>query len=304
MTKEKIIKIGTRSSPLAMWQAELVAQKLQNLGHKTQIIPIVSHGDKNLTLPIYKLGIVGVFTKDLDIALLNNQVDIAVHSLKDIPTTLPENIHIAAVLERDFPEDVLVRNPKSTHKNFDHLHIATGSLRRQSYWKNTFKNCTFSDIRGNIQTRLQKLESENFDGVIFSLAGLKRMEMNIQYEILDFITPAPAQGVVAVTSLIDNDKISTILNQIDHKETERITQIEREFLQVLEGGCSAPIGAHVSKIKNDFWFKSGIVNLEGTVKIEIEEKINLNEKYLGKRFAEKLKSLGADKILNDIKNNI
>ncbi|CAG0906590.1 unnamed protein product, partial [Cyprideis torosa] len=227
--------------PLALWQAEKVAENLSTLGHQSQIVPIISEGDKNLKVPIYELGITGVFTKDLDIALLNEKIDLAVHSLKDIPTRLPENIFISAVLERDFPEDVLVRNPKAKNKNYNDMHIGTGSLRRQCFWKNAYPNATFGNIRGNVQTRLQKLESENFDGVIFSLAGIKRMEMNIDYEYLSFITPAPAQGVVACCSLQNNKEINSILAQINHSETAQATKVERDFLQTLEGGCSAPI---------------------------------------------------------------
>ena len=129
-----MIRIGTRNSPLAMWQAKEVEQKLQNLGYETVLVPVLSSGDKNLNQPLYSLGITGVFTKDLDIALLNNEIDIAVHSLKDVPTILPQNIEVSAVLERDFPQDVLVRKSSSKNKNLAELKIATSSLRRRAFW--------------------------------------------------------------------------------------------------------------------------------------------------------------------------
>ena len=128
------IKIGTRNSPLAMWQAREVARNLQNLNYTTDIVPVLATGDKNLNQPLYKLGITGIFTKDLDLALLNNEIDIAVHSLKDIPTELPENIEIIAVLERDYPQDVLVRKKDAQNLELHDLKIATSSLRRRAFW--------------------------------------------------------------------------------------------------------------------------------------------------------------------------
>ena len=151
------IKIGTRNSPLALWQAREVARNLQNRNFTTDITPILSSGDKNLTQPLYTLGITGIFTKDLDIALLNHEVDIAVHSLKDIPTELPENIEIIAVLKRDFPEDVLVRKKDAQTLELKDLKIATSSLRRRAFWLKSFPGTQFSDIRGNVQTLLKKL---------------------------------------------------------------------------------------------------------------------------------------------------
>ena len=128
------IRIGTRNSPLALWQAQEVESTLKTLGFETEIVPIISSGDKNLNQPLYALGITGVFTKDLDIALLNKEIDIAVHSLKDVPTQLPHNIQISAVLERDFPEDVLVRNDDSEPLDIEVLKIATSSFRRRAFW--------------------------------------------------------------------------------------------------------------------------------------------------------------------------
>ena len=143
------------------------------------LVPVLSSGDKNLNQPLYSLGITGVFTKDLDIALLNNEIDIAVHSLKDVPTILPQNIEVSAVLERDFPQDVLVRKSSSKNKDLSELKIATSSLRRRAFWSEKFPNTHFSDIRGNVQTRLKKLEEGDFDATLFSLAGIKRMEMEL-----------------------------------------------------------------------------------------------------------------------------
>lgn len=163
----KSIRIGTRNSPLALWQAREVARELQNRNYTTDIVPIVASGDKNLNQPLYSMGITGVFTKDLDIALLNDEIDIAVHSLKDVPTELPQNIEIIAYLERDFPQDVLVRNSKSKNKPLHEMKIATSSLRRRAFWLKNFPQAEFVDIRGNVNTRLQKLEDGLADATLF-----------------------------------------------------------------------------------------------------------------------------------------
>ncbi len=299
------IKIGTRNSPLAMWQAEEVAQKLQNLGYETVLVPVLSSGDKNLTKPLYSLGIVGVFTKDLDVALLNNEIDIAVHSLKDVPTLLPENLQISAVLERDFPQDVLVRKSSSKSKNLAELKVATSSLRRRAFWLQQFPNTEFADIRGNVQTRLRKLEEGDFDATIFSLAGIKRMEMGMDYEFLDFMICAPSQGVVAIASRKDNDKITEILSKINHHETAICTQIEREFLQTLEGGCTAPIGAFVVMKGNEIHFRGRLNSLDGKKSIEVDETFtwNNNENF-GKLLAEKILKDGGKEMMEEIKKNL
>ncbi|HCN11605.1 MAG TPA: hydroxymethylbilane synthase, partial [Chryseobacterium sp.] len=201
------IKIGTRNSPLALWQAREVARNLQNRNYKTEITPIVSTGDKNLTQPLYSLGITGIFTKDLDIALLNNEVDIAVHSLKDIPTELPENVEIIAVLKRDFPQDILVRRKGAENLELKDLKVATSSLRRRAFWLKEFPQAQFSDIRGNVQTRLRKLEEEDFDATLFSLAAIERISLVVDYEFLPMMISAPAQGVVAITARKDDEEI-------------------------------------------------------------------------------------------------
>jgi hydroxymethylbilane synthase len=298
------IRIGTRNSPLALWQALEVEKKLQELGHSTQVFPVVSHGDKNLKQPLYQMNVVGVFTKDLDVALLNDEIDVAVHSLKDIPTQLPENIELSAVLARDFEQDILIRNPQKKEQKgqFDRLFIGTGSLRRRAFWKAAFSDVRFENIRGNVQTRLQKLESENFDGTIFSLAGIKRLNLPLEYETLDFIIPAPAQGVVGITSLKSNEKINKIFSQINHQETEICTRIERDFLKELEGGCTAPIGA-IAKINGEtINFKAGIVSIDGMEKVFLEEKTPLADHLnAGKIWAEKAKKSGAGEIIEKIR---
>lgn len=302
----KSIKIGTRNSPLALWQAREVARNLQNRNFVTDITPIVSTGDKNLTQPLYSLGITGVFTRDLDIALLNKEVDIAVHSLKDIPTELPTNIEIIAVLERDYPEDVLVRKKESQTLDLKDLKIATSSLRRRAFWYKEFPGTAISDIRGNVQTRLKKLEENDFDATLFSLAAIKRMELDIEYEQLPMMIPAPAQGVVAICGRADDEEIKEIFKDINHKKTQICIDIERNFLNTLEGGCTAPIGAFAEvNDQNEIRFHARLCSLDGKNSIETDEIFQWNEtENFGKILAEKVLNNGGRELMAEIKNQL
>ena len=300
-----MIRIGTRNSPLAMWQAKEVEQKLQNLGYETVLVPVLSSGDKNLNQPLYSLGITGVFTKDLDIALLNNEIDIAVHSLKDVPTILPQNIEVSAVLERDFPQDVLVRKSSSKNKDLAELKIATSSLRRRAFWSEKFPNTQFSDIRGNVQTRLKKLEEGDFDATLFSLAGIKRMEMELEYEMLDFMISAPSQGVVAISSRVDDVETKAILQKINHKTTQICVEIERSFLRTLEGGCTAPIGAIAVFVENKIKFSGRLNSLDGSKTINVVEEFEYDDsENYGKKFAEFVLENGGKEMMEEIKKQI
>lgn len=300
------IKIGTRNSPLALWQAREVARNLQNRNYKTEITPIVSTGDKNLTQPLYSLGITGIFTKDLDIALLNNEVDIAVHSLKDIPTELPENVKIIAVLKRDFPQDILVRRKGAENLELKDLKVATSSLRRRAFWLKEFPQAQFSDIRGNVQTRLRKLEEEDFDATLFSLAAIERISLVVDYEFLPMMISAPAQGVVAITARKDDEEIQEIFEEINHLPTQICVDIERSFLNTLEGGCTAPIGAFAEmNDKNEIRFQGRLCSLDGKNCIETDEIFLWEEgKNFGKNLAEKLLENGGRELMAEIKTHL
>ena len=288
-----------------MWQAKEVEQKLQNLGYETSLVPVLSSGDKNLNQPLYSLGITGVFTKDLDIALLNNEIDIAVHSLKDVPTLLPQNIEISAVLERDFPQDVLVRKSSSKNKNLAELKIATSSLRRRAFWLEQFPETEFSDIRGNVQTRLKKLEEGDFDATLFSLAGIKRMEMKLDFEFLDFMISAPSQGVVAIASRIDDVETRKILQKINHKETQICVEIERNFLRTLEGGCTAPIGAIAKFDEGKIKFEGKLNALDGAKTLNLVEEFEYNHsENFGEKFAKIILENGGKEMMEVIKSKL
>ena len=300
------IKIGTRNSPLALWQAREVARNLQNKNHKTDITPIISSGDKNLTEPLYAMGITGIFTRDLDIALLNEKVDIAVHSLKDIPTQLPQNIEIIAVLKRDYPQDVLVRKMASKNKEHHELKIATSSLRRRAFWAKNYPETEFFDIRGNVQTRLQKLEDQGFDATLFSLAAIERMGLPVEYEHLNMMISAPAQGVVAVCGRADDHEIKDLFKDVNDRETRICIEIERNFLQTLEGGCTAPIGAYaVINEEQEIRFIGRLCSLDGKDCIETDEIFKWNEEEnFGEIMAQKVLDNGGRELMAEIKTQL
>lgn len=290
---------------MALWQAREVARHLQNLNYKTDIVPIVSSGDKNLNQPLYTMGITGIFTKDLDLALLNNEIDVAVHSLKDVPTMLPQNIELVAVLERDFPADVLVRSSRAKDKPLNELTVASGSLRRRAFWSREYPNTQFVGIRGNVQTRLKKLDEGLADATIFSQAGLERMELNLEYELLPFLLCAPSQGVVAVAGRKDDTEVQSILAKINHKPTEICTSIERSFLRYLEGGCTAPIGAYATiNEKGEVHFKGRLCSLDGARCLEVDEKFVWNENEdAGQGLANKVLNAGGCEIMTEIRTD-
>jgi len=302
---EKVIKIGTRDSQLALWQARTVQQKLVDLGYKTELIPVKSTGDLVLDKPLYELGVTGIFTKSLDVAMLNGTVDIAVHSMKDVPTALPIGIRQSAVLERANTLDILV------HKGIDFLNsegiIATGSLRRKAQWLHKYPKHNVVDLRGNVNLRLQKLEESSWGGAIFAKAGLERIEVLPEnYIDLDWMIPAPAQGAVVVHTL-ENDIFTTeAVAKLNDTTTEICTRVEREFLRELEGGCTAPIGALATIENNQISFKGVLFSLDGEHKIEVRlEDVELIEvKDLGKHCAQEILSNGGAVLMKEIKKEL
>ncbi|RNC88253.1 MAG: hydroxymethylbilane synthase [Winogradskyella sp.] len=268
----RIIRIGTRDSQLAMWQAKTVQSQLEHLGHKTKIIPVKSTGDIVLDKPLYELGITGIFTKTLDIAMLNGDIDIAVHSLKDVPTLLPKGIVQAAVLKRGNINDTLVYKNNEEFLSAKDAIIATGSLRRRAQWLNRYPTHTITNLRGNVNSRLEKLENNNWNGAIFAAAGLGRLGIKPKNAInLHWMIPAPAQGAVMVAALDDDDEVKNICSEINHRDTEICTSIEREFLNRLEGGCTAPIGAIAFIKDEEVNFKGILLSKDGTRKIEVSK---------------------------------
>ena len=303
----KIIRIGTRDSELALWQAHTVQKKLNDLGHKTEIVAVKSQGDILLDKPLYELGITGIFTKTLDIAMINGQVDIAVHSMKDVPTALPQGIIQAAVLERANPFDLLV------HKgNLDFLTgtgtIATGSLRRQAQWWHKYPNHKVVDLRGNVNTRMQKLAESDWNGAVFATAGLERINLKPEnYITLDWMIPAPAQGAMVVVAMASDNYTIDAVSQLNHIETEICTYIERQFLKTLEGGCTAPIGAYARYDENNdtIEFKGVLLSIDGTERLMVDKKAPISEwKKLGFHLAQEILNAGGTQLMVKVKSQL
>ena len=300
----KIIRIGTRDSELALWQATTVQQKLEALGYDTILVPTKSMGDQVLDKPLYELGVTGIFTKTLDVAMLKGDIDIAVHSMKDVPTQLPKGIVQVAVLERAITHDILVHKGSGFLEQDQPATIATGSLRRKAQWLNKYPHHTVVDLRGNVNTRLLKLIENDWQGAIFAQAGLERIKLLPKDAIqLDWMIPAPAQGAMLVVAMEKDAFTKEAVSQLNHTETELSTTIEREFLRTLEGGCTAPIGALAQIKDRKVYFEGVVFSLDGKQKIDIKKKVKLSEAHgLGKRSAEEVLQKGGDKLMQEIRN--
>lgn len=301
---KKTIRIGTRDSELALWQANTVKSKLENLGYTTQLVPVKSEGDLVLDKPLYEMGITGIFTKTLDVAMIKGTVDIAVHSMKDVPTQLPNGIVQTAVLERASSEDILVTKGKT---NFEApCTIATGSLRRQAQWLNRYPNHKVVDLRGNVNTRLQKLKDNNWEGAIFAKAGLERINLLPKNFIeLNWMLPAPAQGAMVIVALENDEFCKEATSKLNNAAAEICTHIEREFLRTLEGGCTAPIGAFAEIIGDEVLFKGCLFSLDGKEKLEIEKTVTITDyKGFGKECALQILKSGGSELMAQIKKQI
>lgn len=303
----KTIRIGTRDSELALWQANTVSKKLNDLGYKTEIVAVKSDGDIILDKPLYELGITGIFTKTLDIAMISGKVDIAVHSMKDVPTALPQGIVQAAVLQRANVLDILVHKGSTDFLNAKGT-IASGSLRRKAQWLHKYPTHTVEDLRGNVNTRMQKLKDNNWNGAIFAAAGLERINLKpSEFINLDWMIPAPAQGAMLVVAMESDDFTLDALAQLNDIETEIATHIERQFLRTLEGGCTAPIGAIAKYNEHDdtMHFKGVLFSLDGKQKFEIEKKVPINEwKKLGFFAAKEILENGGAALMTELRSQL
>jgi hydroxymethylbilane synthase len=314
----KLIRIGTRESQLAVWQATKVQQLLSQNNFPSELVYIKSDGDADLQTPLYEMGVQGIFTKTLDIALLNNKIDIAVHSMKDVPIRLADGLVPAAVLERASYKDILVYKENTLVNGqwsmvndddpakFEELFtihnspftIATSSIRRKAQWLNRFPNHNIENLRGTVNTRLKKLEENNWNGAIFAAAGLERINLRPANSIdLDWMLPAPAQGAILAVCRKADEHCLEACHYFNHPNTALCTTIERDFLRSLLGGCATPISA-LAEIKNDnVIFKGNILSVDGKEKAVVEKNVPLAAAAdLGRKAAEYLLANGGQKI--------
>jgi hydroxymethylbilane synthase len=305
---EKIIRIGTRESQLAVWQATTVQQLLLQQGYKSELVYIKSDGDIDLVTPLYALGVQGIFTKTLDAALLSNKIDIAVHSMKDVPTQLAEGIVQAAVLKRASYKDILVYKDASSIVNgqlsIENSVVATSSIRRKAQWLNRYPDTQIENLRGNVNTRLQKLNDNNWTGAIFAAAGLERIGLRPENSIeLDWMLPAPAQGAIMIVCRKGEAFYMDACAELNDADTALCTRIERDFLKVLMGGCSTPISALAIIENNGINFKGSICSLDGKEKIEVTKELKTTDaNELGTIMAGELINNGGKQILESIRN--
>jgi hydroxymethylbilane synthase len=303
---QKVLRIGTRDSQLAVWQASLVQSLLKEAGVTSELVYIKSEGDIDTVTPLYALGVTGVFTKTLDAALLNNRIDIAVHSMKDVPVQLAKGIQQAAVLKRASHNDIFVYKEEIDFLNDfnSEATIATGSVRRIAQWLNRYPNHKIESLRGNVNTRLRKVEESSWKGAIFAAAGLERIHLRPGKSIdLDWMLPAPAQGAIMVVCREDDDHAFNACQPFNHESTALCTKIERDFLSGLLGGCSTPISALAEVKDEEIIFKGNVVSPDGMQKEEIERSISLsNAANFGFSVAKEILLNGGDAIVKRIRN--
>jgi hydroxymethylbilane synthase len=304
----RTVRIGTRGSRLAKWQAEWVQSKLMAAGVKAELVVIQTLGDQQLETALYQMGSKGLFTKALDEALISNEIDLAVHSTKDIPTEFEDSLELGIILKREDPRDVLVGLREEVH--FENLNqsfkIGTSSLRRQALIHHYFPGHTLLDVRGNLDTRIEKLKNGLYDGLVLAYAGVKRLGLNSfirQKFNVNVITPAVAQGAIGVIyRKSDDDQMiwKEILNDVT-----TFTEIlaERAFLRKMEAGCHAPVFGLATLTGNLLSIDAGIASIDGKNLIRQSlDGLAVDAEFLGTSVAESVLALGGKSMLHGIKN--
>jgi hydroxymethylbilane synthase len=324
---QKVLRIGTRDSQLAVWQAALLQNLLKESGIASELVYIKSEGDIDTVTPLYELGVQGVFTKTLDAALLNNRIDLAVHSMKDVPTLLAKGIQQAAVLKRASYKDIFVYKGNrletedalgivngewsivneevfNSSSGIQHsaFTIATSSIRRIAQWKHRYPHHQIENLRGNVNTRLRKVQENNWNGAIFAAAGLDRINLRPQnYIDLDWMLPAPAQGAIMIVCRQNDEYTFEICQRFNDSDTALCTKIERDFLRTLMGGCSTPVGALAEVHNSSVHFRGNIVRPDGKEKGELEKILPVQEAdNLGVMAAREILANGGQAIVNSI----
>ena len=302
---QKTIRIGTRDSQLAVWQATLVQNLLKEQGVASELVYMKSEGDVDTVTPLYALGVQGVFTKTLDAALLNNRIDIAVHSMKDVPTQMAQGIQQAAVLKRASYKDIFVfkGSPSFLEDRESDATIATSSIRRIAQWLHRYPNHKVDNLRGNVNTRLRKVQESEWNGAIFAAAGLERIHLRPETSVdLDWMLPAPAQGAIMIVCREDDSYAYEATHALNDPITALCTKIERDFLRTLMGGCSTPISALAQMSYARIIFRGNICTTDGKEKKEIEHVVDIEAaEDLGIKAAHEILKQGGGGIVESIR---
>jgi len=303
------IKIGTRNSALAIWQANYIGSYLVKAGLNYELIAISTKGDQILDRSLSKIGSKGVFTQELEQMLRNGDIDIAQHSAKDLPSTLPEDLKLIAFTERERSHDVLLSlDPNFTLNTKQACHIGTSSTRRRAFLGHYFPALKPVEMRGNLQTRLEKLKNGDCDAMILAYAGVYRMDMSAyisEHLPLDQFIPAVGQGSVAIqcAQTLPTELQNIIRSACNHETTEICILAERELLSKLDGGCSVPVYGHAQIEKDIVNLTGGVLSLDGQQKIEFSL-VGKNPIELGQKLADQLISAGASDLLKEIRRQI
>lgn len=302
-----ILRIATRESALAMWQANYVKDKLEQAHPNltVKLVPMTTKGDQILDTPLAKIGGKALFVKELEVAMLEDRADIAVHSMKDVPVDFPDGLMLYTICEREDPRDAFVSN---TVTDFESLPtgavVGTSSLRRQCQIKALRPDIKIKDLRGNVNTRLRKLDEGEYDAIILASAGLIRLgmiERIKQYLPVEFILPANGQGAVGIECRVDDTQVQQWLSVLEHSETRFRVTAERAMNRALQGGCQVPIGAYAEVIDNELLLKGLVGSLDGDSIIEGEiSGPCADAEKLGEILANELLEKGADKILTEV----
>jgi hydroxymethylbilane synthase len=298
-----LLRLGTRKSKLALWQANFVKEKLEALGCKVELVPITTTGDKILDAPLAKIGGKGLFVKEIENALLAGEIDLAVHSLKDVPMIIPEGLTLSAITEREEPYDVLIsRNGKKLGELPSGAVVGTSSLRRQVQIKRRRRDLKVEILRGNVDTRLRKLKEGLYDAIVLAYAGVKRMGFSGEIsQVLEDFIPAVGQGSLAIETRAEDERVINFVKGLNHKESWLRAVCERAFLRELQGGCQVPIGAYAWIGRDRIKIKGFISDLEGERFLEgYEEGSPQKAEEVGKRLAQRLLREGGEEILKEI----
>lgn len=306
----KVIRIGTRGSKLALWQANHVADLIKPSGYQTEIIPIDTRGDKILDVSIAKIGSKGVFTEEIEEKLLDGTIDIAVHSAKDLSSTLNDELELIAFTEREIANDVVVTLKKGFSLKNDGIKIGTSSTRRVAFLKHFYPQAEAVSIRGNLQTRIEKLRAGACDALILAYAGMHRMGyddlVSDKIETSYFVPPV-GQGSVAIEchKKLSFDKKEVLERWVNHPQTEVCIRTERAFLKTLEGGCSIPSFGYAWLEGNTVVLKAGIISLDGKTIVKVKRSAPTEEgKELGKSIANEVLTNGGAEILQEIRKAV
>ncbi len=305
----KTLRIGTRGSKLAMWQAEWVKARLVETypDLTAELVTIKTTGDMILGVPLAKIGGKGLFVKEIENALLDGRVDLAVHSMKDVPILIPADLSVGCVTEREAPFDVLVsRTGKGLKDLPSRARIGTGSLRRQAQLLHFRSDFTMVSIRGNLDTRLRKLEEQDLDAVVLASAGLRRMGLShraTETIPTEICLPAIGQGVLAIETRQKDREVHEAIAFLNDSETAVAMQAERAFLRRLEGGCQVPIAAYARRIGQDLEIEGMVASVDGKQMVRQTKRGRIRDaEALGIQLAEAVLSLGGDEILREIYN--